>query len=87
MQQKVGPPEQVREGCVGRPKSTLWHLILDKCLGMVGPEGDERKSVDQACPSGVPDNDWNMEQLSLLSEVLTTFQDDSESKYELQLSK
>ena len=32
------------------------------------------------------DNDWNMEQLSLLSEVLTTFQDDSESKYELQLS-
>ena len=32
------------------------------------------------------DNDWNKEQLSLLSEVLETVQDDSESEYELQLS-
>ena len=32
------------------------------------------------------DNDWNKEQLSLLTEVLETVQDDSESEYELQLS-
>ena len=32
------------------------------------------------------DNEWNKEQLSLLSEVLETVQDDSESEYELQLS-
>ena len=32
------------------------------------------------------DNDWNKEQLSLLSEVLETVQDYSESEYELQLS-
>jgi len=32
------------------------------------------------------DNDWNKTQLSVLSEVLETVQDDSESEYELQLS-
>ena len=34
----------------------------------------------------VSDNDWNKQQLSLLTEVLETVQDDSESGYELQLS-
>mgnify|MGYP001352199072 CR=1 FL=1 len=32
------------------------------------------------------DNDWNKEQLSLLTEVLETVQDDSESEHEPQLS-